>query len=263
MTSNEPIEAIKALLDRENEKDPNIHISYNIHESVEFLDVFIENIQGELTTSVFRKPAAEPYILPYTSDHPRHVHSNTIYTALLRAVRLCSDVETFDKERLNIEIALLLNGYSPKFITYHYKQFFEKYNASSIYQDLHAETYKQVHFQLLNESLTDDQVPPQSEQQQQLGDQSKNSYIKSKPIKQMQLILHYRYESGPLKTFSREFRKLWKAHLCYENSSLNNVRLILGTRTNKTLEHLLVNKKPCRTLLKNTNSHISSTTMET
>ncbi|CAF3277738.1 unnamed protein product, partial [Rotaria sp. Silwood2] len=75
MTSNEPVETIAALLDRENEKDPNIRISYNIHDSVEFLDVFIENIQGQLKTSVFRKPAAEPYILPYTSDHPRHIHS--------------------------------------------------------------------------------------------------------------------------------------------------------------------------------------------
>ena len=85
MTLNEPIETIKALLDRENEKDPNIRISYIIHESVEFLDVLIENIQGQLKTSVFRKPAAEPYILPYTSDHPPHIHRNILYVVLLRA----------------------------------------------------------------------------------------------------------------------------------------------------------------------------------
>ncbi|CAF4906069.1 unnamed protein product, partial [Rotaria sp. Silwood2] len=52
MTSNEPVDNIKALLDRENEKDPNIKINYTIHESVEFLDVLIENIQGQLKTSV-------------------------------------------------------------------------------------------------------------------------------------------------------------------------------------------------------------------
>ncbi|CAF4647331.1 unnamed protein product, partial [Rotaria sp. Silwood2] len=168
----------------------------NIHDSVEFLDVFIENIQGQLKTSVFRKPAAEPYILPYTSDHPRHIHSNTIQTALLRGVRLCSDVETFDQERLNIEIALLLNGYPPKFITHHFKQFFKNYNASPIYQDLHVETYQQLHLQLLNESLTTDQVP------QQQGNETSNGYIKTKPKKQIELIIHYRYESGPLKKFN-------------------------------------------------------------
>ncbi|CAF3249045.1 unnamed protein product, partial [Rotaria sp. Silwood2] len=227
------------------------------HDSVEFLDVFIENIQGQLKTSVFRKPAAEPYILPYTSDHPRHIHSNTIQTALLRGVRLCSDVETFDQERLNIEIALLLNGYPPKFITHHFKQFFKNYNASPIYQDLHVETYQQLHLQLLNESLTTDQVP------QQQGNETSNGYIKTKPKKQIELIIHYRYESGPLKKFSRELRKLWEKHFCYENSSLNNIRLILGTRINKTLENLLDKKKPPRTLLRNIDSNINRTTMET
>ncbi|CAF3224153.1 unnamed protein product [Rotaria sp. Silwood2] len=123
MTSNEPVEIIKALLNQENEKDPNIRISYTIHDSVEFLDVLLENLQGQLKTSVFRNPAVEPYILPYTSDHSRHIHSNTIHTALLLDVRLCSHVETFDQERLNIEIALLLNGYPPKFITHHFKKF--------------------------------------------------------------------------------------------------------------------------------------------
>ncbi|CAF5149136.1 unnamed protein product [Rotaria sp. Silwood1] len=144
MTSNEPIENIKALLDRENEKDPNIRITYTIHESVEFLDVLIENNQAQLKTSVFRKSAAEPYIVPYTSDHPRYIHSNTIHTALLRGIRLCSDVETFEQERLNIEIALLLNEYSPNFIKRHLKQFFKNHNAMSIYQDLHTETYKKT-----------------------------------------------------------------------------------------------------------------------
>ncbi|CAF1439059.1 unnamed protein product [Rotaria sordida] len=164
VTSNESIDNIKALLDRDNDKDPNIRINYTINESIEFLDVLIENIQGQLRTSVFRKPTAEPYILPHTSNHPRHIHSNTIDTVLLRAIRLCSDVETFDQERLNIEIALLLNEYSPKFISHHFKQFFKKYNASSIYQHSHADMYKQLHLQLLNESSPDDQVPHHSEQ---------------------------------------------------------------------------------------------------
>ncbi|CAF3070398.1 unnamed protein product [Rotaria sp. Silwood2] len=145
MTSNEPDENIKVLLDRENDKDPNIRITYTIHESVKFLDVQVANVQGQLKTSVFRTPAAEPYILPYTSDHPRHIHSNTIQTALLRAIRLCSDIEIFDQERLNIEIALLLNGYPLNFIKCHLKQFFKTHNAIPIYQDLHGETYKKLH----------------------------------------------------------------------------------------------------------------------
>ena len=39
------------------------------------------------------------YGTPVTSDHPRHIHSKTIYTTLLRAIRLSSDIQTFDHER--------------------------------------------------------------------------------------------------------------------------------------------------------------------
>ena len=45
----------------------------------------IQNDNGHLTTSVFHKPTAEPYILPYTSNHPRHGHRNIPYAALRRA----------------------------------------------------------------------------------------------------------------------------------------------------------------------------------
>ena len=76
MTSNESINQMKELLDNEDRKDSNIHINYDIQGSVEFLDVFIENIQGKLRTSVFRKSAVEPYILPYTSNRRHHIHSN-------------------------------------------------------------------------------------------------------------------------------------------------------------------------------------------
>ncbi|CAF0985688.1 unnamed protein product [Rotaria sordida] len=250
MTSNESIENIKTLLDQANEKDPNIRINYTIHESVEFLDVLIENVEGKLTTSVFRKPAAEPYILPYTSDHPRHIHSNTISTALLRGIRICSDVHTFDQERLKIEIALLLNGYSPKFIQRHFKKLFKNYNASKIYQDLDEQRYKELHLQLLNQSLTDHQQQLPANQQS-MAEQQKNTYKKDKQNKEKELVIHYRYESGPLNNFSREFKQLWKKHFYYENSKVPDVRLILGPRINKTLEDLLVHKKPPYNLLRN------------
>ncbi|CAF2717694.1 unnamed protein product [Rotaria sp. Silwood2] len=261
MTSNESLDNIKTLLDRENAKDPNIIISYNINESVEFLDVLVENIQGQLKTSVFRKPAAEPYILPYMSDHPRYIHCNTIHTALLRGIRVCSDIETFDQERLNIEIALLLNGYPPKFIKQNFKKFFTTYNASSILQDLNSETYKTLHHRLLNESTAD--VKQQQQQEQQHEEDNNHQNLERKLPKPKKIIIHYQYESGPLKLFNIQFRKLWKKHFFYEMSPLTKVRLIIGTRTNKTLEHLLVDKKPNRRLLKYVDNSTTSAAMET
>ena len=108
MTSNLPIERIHAMLDVANRKDKHIQITSNIGQSIDFLDVHIENENGELNTSFYHKSITEPYIFPYASDHPRHIHKNMPYVGLLRTARLCCNVKDFDGERLNIEMVLLL-----------------------------------------------------------------------------------------------------------------------------------------------------------
>ncbi|CAF1391421.1 unnamed protein product [Rotaria sp. Silwood1] len=118
MTTNLSLDQIKIRLNIADEQDENIRITHTIGSTVEFLDVLVENNHGQLKTSVFHKPAAEPYILPFLSDHPRHIHRSTAKSQLLRAARLCSHVEDFDRERLNIEFTLLLNDYPLKFIAY-------------------------------------------------------------------------------------------------------------------------------------------------
>ena len=76
MTTNQTIEEINIELDKARNRDINIQVDLTISMSVNFLDVTITNEDGHLRTSVYHKPTAEPYILPYTSDHPRHVHRN-------------------------------------------------------------------------------------------------------------------------------------------------------------------------------------------
>jgi hypothetical protein len=78
--------------------------------SASFLDVFIENKNGILGTSVYRKDSTEPCIVPFRSDHPRHVFNNIIDGALMRAIRYSSTLFTFNKERLLIKLMLLYNG---------------------------------------------------------------------------------------------------------------------------------------------------------
>ncbi|CAF1553499.1 unnamed protein product, partial [Rotaria sordida] len=68
------------------------------------------NNNGILTTSVYHKPAAEPYVVPFLSDHPRHVFVNVIQTSLARAARYSSTFESFNNERRNIQLTLLYNG---------------------------------------------------------------------------------------------------------------------------------------------------------
>ncbi|CAF1532964.1 unnamed protein product, partial [Rotaria sp. Silwood1] len=121
MTTNLSQEDILKELDETIKTDSNVKISITISQSLEYLDVTIENNNGHLKISIYHKSASEPYILSYESDHPRHIHANIIYTALVQAARSCSNMEDFDMERLSTEMILLVNGYPPKFIQHHIK----------------------------------------------------------------------------------------------------------------------------------------------
>ena len=99
------------MLDEANNFHPNIKLTRNIGTSIPFLDVFLENKNGVLVTLVYRKEAAEPYVVPFKSDHPRHVFGNIIDTALLRAVRYSSTLSIFNEERRSIKLMLLYNGF--------------------------------------------------------------------------------------------------------------------------------------------------------
>lgn len=76
------------MLNEINNHHPNIKITSTITNPASFLDVKINNMNGnQLITSVYHKEAAEPYVVSFQSDHPRHVFVNIIECALLRALR--------------------------------------------------------------------------------------------------------------------------------------------------------------------------------
>ena len=99
------------MLDEVNSFHPNIKLVRQIGQSLPFLDVYLENKNGILLTSVYHKAAAEPYLVPFKSDHPRHVFKNIIETALLRAIRYSATLSIFNEERRSIILMLLYNGF--------------------------------------------------------------------------------------------------------------------------------------------------------
>jgi hypothetical protein len=245
------VDTIHAKLDEMNKKDEkHIRITYSVGFSVEFLDVHVENCHGSLKTSVFHKPAAEPYVLPYLSDHPRHIHINIPYEALLRAARLCSDVNAFDKERLDIEMMLLLNGYPPRFLKYHFNRFFRLNQAMQVLTELDAQQYNILHAKSLN-------LPTRREKKYQrhtvngTSDQlpQNDSKMVNKHWDKSILMLPHTFESGPIMHFKREFHKLWTKFYVYKGSVMKTVRLMITARSNPSLNDLLVRKKPSRSLL--------------
>ena len=117
MTTNETMDEIKQEFQQATNKDVNIKINYDIDTSVAFLDVMIINVDGQLKTTIYHKPVAEPYVSPFISEHAPHIHRNVPYGTLLRALRICSHRDDFHSELVRIDVSLLLNGYPPKFIT--------------------------------------------------------------------------------------------------------------------------------------------------
>jgi len=145
MTTNQTIPEIKQELERAANKDVNIKINYEINSSVAFLDVVITNVDGQLKTTIYHKPVAEPYILPFTSTHPHHIHRNIPYGALLRAVRICSNVYDFNSERILIDVLLLLNQYPPNFISKQFNRFFDLNDAMSVLNQFDEQVYHRLH----------------------------------------------------------------------------------------------------------------------
>ncbi len=98
------------MLDEANTFHPNIKLVRLVGTSVSFLDVFIKNKSGILATSVYHKDSTETCIVPFRSDHPRHVFNSIIDGALMRAIRYSSTLFAFNEERLLIKLMLLYNG---------------------------------------------------------------------------------------------------------------------------------------------------------
>jgi hypothetical protein len=110
-TSNQSHDTINQMLDEANNLYPNIKLVRQLGTSVSFLDLFIENKNGVLTTSVYHKEATEPYVVPFKSDHPRHVFTNIIDGALMRAMRYSSTLAAFNEEQRTNKLMLLYNGF--------------------------------------------------------------------------------------------------------------------------------------------------------
>ncbi|CAF4049813.1 unnamed protein product [Rotaria sordida] len=213
MTTNLSKDEILQQLNETMKTDHNIKITITIKQSLEYLDATIENNNGNLKTTIYHKSAWEPYILPYESDHPRHIHANIIYTMLVRAARLCSTVEDFDMERLSTEMILLLNGYPPKFLQQHMKNFFIQHDAMSVWTELNSEAYQQLHNALLYK-------PTRRELKSKVQTnghliQNRNNYEHKD-----QIYLHYTFENGPLVDFKKEYRQIWEKNYVYPGSLL-------------------------------------------
>ena len=85
-------------------------------EEVNFLDVNVKLIDGELKTDLFVKPTDTHQFFDPTSCHPYHCKKRIPYSQALRLNRICSDNGTFDRRCNDLEKWLMERGYNEKMI---------------------------------------------------------------------------------------------------------------------------------------------------
>ena len=83
-------------------------------EKVNFLDVNIKLIDGELKTDLLVKPTDTHQFLDPTSCHPNHCKMGIPYSQALRLNRICSANETFDRRCNDLEKWLMERGCNEK-----------------------------------------------------------------------------------------------------------------------------------------------------
>ena len=98
LTTRKSKEEMNKYLTELGKKDKNIGLTFETGQYVDYLDVRTSVETPNFRTKVYRKSAAQPYILPFSSAHPPHIMKNIPFSGLLRAVRICSHKEDLREE---------------------------------------------------------------------------------------------------------------------------------------------------------------------
>ena len=246
MTTNQTMKEINVKLEEAKNKDITIQIDPAIGTAAHFLDVTITNENGRLRTPIYHKPTTEPYILSYTSDHSRHIHRNIPYAALLRAARICSNVNDFESECTRIDMFLLLNKYPPNFITKEFHRFFCVHDETPLLTQLNEALYHRLHQSLLYQP---------TRRQKQFDIMMQNPIeapfvIQPKIWNAEVMYPRYLYNSRLSIHLLKEFYTWWKTYFAFSGSPVEHVQVRLVTNPN--LEKFFIYKKPAREILTKT-----------
>ncbi|CAF4459001.1 unnamed protein product, partial [Rotaria sp. Silwood2] len=256
-TSNQTEEKIKILLDAANNFHINIKLEYTIGKSAPFLDVLVKNNNGMLESSIYHKPSAQPTVVSFLSDHPRHVFRNVIQTALTRAARYSSSFEIFNIERRAIHSMLLYNRYPSTYIHDQFQKFFAKLNSSaSLSSSLLPMILDENQFSTLRQTITNQPTAKQTQltisaaavDMTQRHTQIIEATIKRNNNKfQNNVFVHITHEAS-LKGLAREIHQIHDNH--FKNTIYGAIRLIVGYRNNRNIEFELSRKRPPSSILK-------------
>ena len=106
---------LRGFIEHLNEKHPNIKFTAEwFKTSINFLDVTVSLVGGNITTDLYVKPTDSHQYLPSSSCHPYHCKKGIPYSQALRLNRICSDLFSFDRRCNDLEKSLIERGYSER-----------------------------------------------------------------------------------------------------------------------------------------------------
>ncbi len=215
--SNVHADILKGLVRFWNRLDNNIIFSESIGQIAEYHDVKLENREGRLVSEVHHKPSYEPYFLPFTSIHARHIKKNIPYVALIRAIRYSSSYNAFKREETHICMSLLLNKYPINFILKQFERVLQTFQCAEITRKNYSEIRK-IFLNIADENAK-----------------------KAKLDFEVNILYHFSFSKG-MKDFPTRFHQLWKD--CFSDTAICNIKPIVGSRKLHNLQDYLVKKKP-------------------
>ncbi|CAF2217162.1 unnamed protein product, partial [Rotaria magnacalcarata] len=229
-----------------------------------FLDVVLTNNNGMLSTSVYHKPAAEPYVVPFISDHPRYTFVNVIQTSLTRALRNSSTFEIFNNERIYIKKYYLdVHRHS---LRNNFKTFFSEYiNSSSFLTFIDNKTQfvtmrnkilnlpttrqSQVLISAATADIANDQIDePQNEPTTTTATTTVQERNKKEYACGNKLIVHYTHEKR-FQTFKSDMHQVYDN--IFKDTPAADVKLIVGNKNRRLAKTELICKRPKQSLLIN------------
>jgi len=217
---------IERILSDLGKKDKNIGLTFETGPHVDYLDIRVQVEVPNFRTKVYRKLAAQPYILPFNSAHPPHVMKNIPFSALLRAVRICSHRENLEEEIEKVRITLLLNRYPQNFIDRHFRRFFETLTGERDPKLLLSDRHNEFRDKVLEPGWNKKDNPG-------------INFNKD-------ILLHFTYTPN-LACFGSRFHQIWNE--IFEETPLSDIPVIFAHRLTDNLKSILVHKKPSKSAI--------------
>ena len=209
---------------------PQFHLKTSLGQCVQFLSARIENRHGHLYTSVYHDPRMPKYTLSYAVGHAKVNHRLWLRSALMRAVRFCSNFLDFKQEEIYLEMTCLANGYSIDFVETQLKHFYLRFNAEKVRLSLDQTAYERLRRRLFDFLHLQHRLWAK---EQELDDQD---FI---------FRFSYPYDYGSYHQFQQKFCELWSTYLKDDAQlSHQNTKTILTTQHIFSLNTLLAGQNP-------------------